>query len=75
MKCDQLARSLAEYAEGNASGSLCEEIGRHLANCAPCAELRRDLASLQKLCRESAAAPLPHDVRQRVLALLRDSGK
>jgi RNA polymerase sigma-70 factor, ECF subfamily len=72
VRCDDLLRVLTEYAEGVATGSVCEEIERHLEGCSPCAELRRDLDDLARLCRQVPTPELPAQVRQRIEALLRN---
>jgi hypothetical protein len=71
VKCDELARLLAEYSEGQAAAPLCAEIERHLRECNPCAELERDLEDLRRLCRGTPSPRLPGDVRARIEALLR----
>jgi predicted anti-sigma-YlaC factor YlaD len=73
VKCDDCIRALAEYADGALSGSLCREIERHLGECDPCGELRRDLEDLSRLCREAdASSPvcLPGELRVRLRILL-----
>jgi predicted anti-sigma-YlaC factor YlaD len=71
MKCNELLRQLAEYKDGALPASLCEEIDRHVAGCPPCADLERDLADLQRMCRESPRPCLPEDARARIERLLR----
>ena len=72
MRCDDLLRLLTEYAEGVVTGPICEEIERHLGDCSPCAELRRDLDDLARLCRQVPRPGLPAEVRRRIEELLRD---
>ena len=72
MNCDELLRRLADYGEGASDACLCEEVDRHLAECAPCDELRRDLEAVSRLCREARAPGLPEDVRARIERMLRE---
>jgi hypothetical protein len=71
MNCGDLARLLGEYEDGALDATLCSELERHLAECAPCGELRQDLETLARLCRCVPRARLPEDVRERLLRLLK----
>lgn len=75
MNCENLLRLLTEYSEGAASGPLCAEIERHLAECRPCAELQHDLVDLRRLCRQSPTPSLPEETRRRIEELLRGPEK
>lgn len=70
MNCDELRKSLTEYAEGATDAELCAHIERHLAECGPCEELRLDLLQLSRLCRECDPPRLPEDTRRRIEKLL-----
>ncbi len=70
MNCGELLRLLTEYQEGALAGPICGEVARHLRECAPCHELRRDLDELTRLCQESPAPRLPEPLRRRLEALL-----
>ena len=74
MNCDDLLRRLADYGDGAADECLCREVERHLAECAPCGELRRDLERVSSLCRQAPAERLPDDVRARIASLLAQRG-
>ena len=71
MSCDELLRRLTEYADGALPSALCDEVGRHLAECSPCGELERDLQDLARLCRECDPPRLPDELRRRLDARLR----
>jgi predicted anti-sigma-YlaC factor YlaD len=73
MKCSDLYRLLSDHVEGVLDPSDCEAIERHLRECSPCGELRRDLEDLARLCRESARPRMPEGVRQRIERLLRET--
>jgi hypothetical protein len=70
MTCDELYRRLTDHAEGVLEGDVCREVERHLAQCATCNEIRKDLEDLSRLCREQAAIELPVGVRRRIEGLL-----
>ena len=71
MKCNELLRKLAEYEDGVLPAELCAALETHLADCIPCAELRRDLGLLSGLCRQAPRPPMPEGLRRRLRALLR----
>jgi anti-sigma factor RsiW len=71
MRCNDLLRKLAEYEDGLLPADLCATLESHLADCIPCAELRRDLRLLSGLCRQASRPPMPEGLRLRLLALLR----
>jgi len=63
-------KRLTDYGEGVLPAGLCSEIQRHLEECVPCGELRRDLLDLARLCRETPSPRLPDEVRRRIEGLL-----
>lgn len=72
MSCDELLRRLTDYAEGVLDAPLCAEVERHIDECLPCADLKRDLEDLTRLCRQSSAPRLPEGLRRRIERLLRE---
>lgn len=70
MKCDDLYRQLSDHAEDLLDESDCAAIEHHLRECSPCGDLRKDLESLARLCRESKRPQMPDDVRRRIERLL-----
>jgi hypothetical protein len=70
MNCQELLRRLGEYGEANLSPDLCSAIERHLSECEPCEELRRDLMDLSRLCQQAQSARLPDTLRRRLERLL-----
>ena len=73
MICDDLYRRLTDRADGVLDADDCAAVDEHLASCASCGELRRDLEDLSRLCREWRTPRLPDEVRRRLEALLRTS--
>lgn len=70
MSCDDLLRRLTEYEDGVLPEDLCGVLEEHLRDCAPCAELRRDLEALSALCRQGPQPAMPEGLRDRLRALL-----
>lgn len=70
MNCDDLLAKLTDYTEGASDAELCGEIERHLAECAPCEAVRRDLLELRRLCRSCDPPRLPQEARARIERLL-----
>jgi anti-sigma factor RsiW len=71
MNCEQLYERLTELAEGTLPADVCEEVNRHLAECADCPQLRADLEDLARLCRETAQpTTMPAEVRSRIAQML-----
>jgi hypothetical protein len=71
VKCNDLYRRLSDHGEGLLDEADCAAIETHLRECSPCSELRRDLETLARLCRESKRPRMPDNVRQRIERLLR----
>jgi predicted anti-sigma-YlaC factor YlaD len=71
VKCNDLYRRLSDHAEGILDETDCAAIEKHLRECSPCGELRKDLEVLARLCRESQRPRMPEDVRRRIETLLR----
>jgi anti-sigma factor RsiW len=71
MNCEDLYERLTELAEGTLPADVCEEVNRHLAECADCPQLREDLEDLARLCREaSGPTTMPEELRGRILQML-----
>ena len=75
MNCDDLLRLLADYDDGAAGERLCREVEQHLAGCASCETLRKDLERVSQLCRQSARARLPDDLGASIMARLQSKGR
>jgi hypothetical protein len=73
MTCDELYRRLTDHAEGVLDPEVCHEVEGHLAGCASCQMIRRDLEDLSRLCRAHEAVRLPDPVRRRIESLLEAS--
>lgn len=71
MRCDEVFQRLSEFLDGAMPGPLGEELVRHLQECVPCADVRKDLDDLSRLSRECPAPPLPEELRRRLEAFLR----
>jgi putative zinc finger protein len=70
MSCDELLRRLADYDDGALPKDLCASLESHLERCIPCADLRRDLIALSRLCRSAERPPMPAELRERLRALV-----
>ena len=71
MSCQHLNDRLTDLMEGTLSADVCDEVNRHLAECADCARLRQDLQDIARLCRESAQpTTMPEELRSRILGML-----
>ena len=42
MRCDEVFQKLSDYLDGALAGPLGEELVRHLQECVPCADVRKD---------------------------------
>jgi hypothetical protein len=71
--CDQLVRQLADYTDGVLPDAVCEEVQRHLNDCAACQDLADDLAALARLCRGCESPRMPEELRRRLLERLRQA--
>lgn len=64
-RCRQLFAKLSDYLDDAMSDSLCRELKKHLAGCAPCEEFLKDLEQTVELCRKApAAGPDPHQAAE-----------
>jgi anti-sigma factor (TIGR02949 family) len=74
MSCEHLNDRLTDLLEGTLPGDVCEEVNRHLAECADCTRLRQDLQDIAKLCREAAQpTTMPEELRSRIRGMLANS--
>lgn len=64
--CAELGRRLTELRDGALGEGDCAAIEKHLAECARCGDLQRDLEDLARLCRESERPRMPPAVRRRI---------
>jgi hypothetical protein len=71
MNCAQLYERLTDLEDGALPADVCEEVNRHLAECADCTLVRQDLQDLARLCRESSGPKtMPEELRGRILQML-----
>ena len=72
MTCDLPSLRLTEHHEGVLSSDDCAAVERHLAECATCGELRRDLEDLVRLCRQAGGqkVTMPEELRVRIASML-----
>jgi anti-sigma factor RsiW len=71
MNCAQLYERLTELEDGALPADVCEEVNRHLAECAACTLVRQDLQDLARLCRESVQpTTMPEELRGRIAQML-----
>ena len=71
MNCAQLYERLTDLEDGALPADICEEVNRHLAECADCTLVRQDLQDLARLCRESSGpTTMPEELRGRIAQML-----
>jgi anti-sigma factor RsiW len=71
MSCEHLYERLTDFAEGTLPADVCEEVNRHLAECAACTRVNQDLQDLARLCRESSGpTTMPAELRSRLAEML-----
>ncbi len=68
--CPEILSQLADYLDGTAPETLCAEIERHLAGCPDCTVVVNTTRKAILLYRDSPAAGLPADVRNRLYRTL-----
>jgi anti-sigma factor RsiW len=67
MSCEHLNDRLTDLLEGTLPGDVCEEVNRHLAECAACSRPASGPAGHRELCREAAQpTTMPEELRGRI---------
>jgi predicted anti-sigma-YlaC factor YlaD len=75
MKCDYYRQQLPEWLDGECAPGAADEIGRHLAGCAPCREeaaaLKRSLTVFTAVIEAEPEPALPPDLARTIVARAR----
>ena len=69
--CVEMFEKLSEYIDGEVDMDTCEEIERHIDECAACQICLATLKQTVKLCREVKQSPVPEDVSKRIQELIK----
>ncbi len=64
--CHDLLDGLSDYLDGEASGQLCAEIERHVANCEKCRIVVDTLRKTVTLYRQLPQPLMPPEARERL---------
>jgi len=71
--CFGVFARLSEYLDGELPDMSCEDIERHIADCAPCVQfvesLRKSIDLTRGFSAEEQPAPMPEDVKQKLRSL------
>lgn len=75
LECREIFELLSDYLDGSLAPDECERVKRHIEDCAPCVEFLESLRRSVSLCRECGEvekpAPLPPQVRERLMEVYR----
>jgi len=73
--CESIFAVLSTYLDGELPPADCEQLERHIRDCAPCVEFVNSLSKTIRLGRqyrpEEPAPPIPPDVKQNLESLYR----
>lgn len=69
--CRDTLENISAYLDGELDATACDAIETHSLGCAGCAALLDGLRKTVGLCREAANVELPHAVRERARAAVR----
>jgi mycothiol system anti-sigma-R factor len=72
--CTDAVARLYEFLDGELDGATMKLVREHLEHCSPCLEAFDFHAELRAVVKEKCSEPMPADVRQKLLALLDQSG-
>lgn len=67
-ECREIFARLSEYLDGELSDSICLDLKGHFDDCPPCRLFLESLRRTVRWIEDADTAPLPDDVRRRVLA-------
>ena len=74
-KCEEIFALLSEFLNGELPSEVCERIGRHIADCQPCAVLVESLRKTVDICRQFRPGiqpgPLGEQARNRLMEACR----
>lgn len=71
LACDEVVETLYLYLDGELDARGCEEVRRHLDDCAPCFEAFGFEAELRSVIAARCQEELPAELRERILTALR----
>ena len=71
--CAGVFARLSDYLDRDLSDMSCEEIERHISDCAPCVQflgsLRKSIELTRGFVSEEDPSPMPDDVKQKLRSL------
>ena len=66
--CERIFELLSQYLDGELPATTCEQLDRHIRECAPCVEFVESLRESIRLCRQFECAeeppPVPSPVKE-----------
>jgi len=71
-ECSEYLDELNDYLDGNLDPGLCEEIEKHIGECANCRIMVDTLKQTVTLCREGVSEKLPVELEKRLEDMLRN---
>ncbi|MBP2676098.1 MAG: hypothetical protein H6Q84_2938 [Deltaproteobacteria bacterium] len=74
MDCKETLERLSDYRDGSLSGTVAEEISRHLGECAGCAEIMRSLDAVRKGLLGLPPVPAPPELLGRIHEAIASEG-
>jgi hypothetical protein len=73
LECRQIAELLGDYIDGSLPSHLRDLIDFHIDGCQPCVAFVNTYRGTISVTRTLAAVPVPSELKQRLLAVLRAS--
>lgn len=74
-KCKQYIQDIADYIDGEADESLCEELEKHLKDCANCRIMVDTLRQTVVICRDGERKELPPKLASKLNSALAEKWK
>ena len=71
-KCDKYIQDIADYLDGEADNSLCEQLESHLKDCRNCRIMVDSLRQTIILCRDGKPEPLPAAIAEKLNKKLKE---
>ena len=71
MNCNKIRPHLSAYADGELSGNIREQVGKHLQSCPACAGILEEYGRISRVIRDAPAGQLSADFENSVIRRLR----